>query len=163
MVNECYFMVLGLTHGQTTLKWNKLTVDITAHLSLFICTYDFGICCTSWAPLVTSSILTQSFSLFYWAPLFDSTGQKFETLADPAPLDLYELVTSISVPPPWLLVLQSVSSSFSFLPQDLWLSHPWFLCPSFSARRLRSCPRVGRFCFLMCLFLLLNPWVPSPT
>ena len=47
MVSKCYFMVLGMTYGQTTLERNKLAADITAHLSLFKCTYDFGNCCTS--------------------------------------------------------------------------------------------------------------------
>ena len=32
----------------------------------------------------------------------------------------------------------------------------------FCFRRSRVCPRVGRFCFLMCLFMFLNRWVPSP-
>ena len=114
MVNKCYFMVLGISNYQTTLKWNKLAADITARLSLFICTYDFGNWCTSSAPLVTSCILTQSFSLFCWAPLFDSTGHHFESSANPAPLDLFELVTSILVPPYRLLALQSVLSFFFF-------------------------------------------------
>ena len=122
MVNKCYFMVLGISHYQTTLKWNRLAADITAHLSLFICTYNFGNWCTSSAPLVTSCILTQSFSLFCWAPLFDSTVHHFESLANPAPLDMFELVTSILVPPYRLLALQSVPPFFSFFQQDLFSS-----------------------------------------